>query len=111
MLWRNWATGRMPAPTRHQAERQPAMGRPRAEARSERRVITMRKLFAVILLATLSGGCMMGPDYRRPALDIPNSFQYETKDALDTANTEWWRNFQDPVLDGLIAEALANNKN
>jgi multidrug efflux system outer membrane protein len=71
----------------------------------------MRKVLAIALLALCTGGCMMGPDYRRPALDIPNSFQYETKDARDTVNTEWWRNFQDPVLDGLISEALANNKN
>ena len=32
-------------------------------------------------------------------------------EAAGTANTEWWKQFQDPVLDGLIAEALANNKN
>ena len=72
----------------------------------------MRKVIAVTLLTLLTGGCMMGPDYRRPAVDIrPNSFQYETKDARDTVNTEWWKQFQDPVLDGLISEALANNKN
>ena len=29
----------------------------------------------------------------------------------ETANTEWWKQFNDPVLDLLIAEALANNKN
>ncbi len=29
----------------------------------------------------------------------------------DTANTEWWKQFGDPVLDQLIAEALANNRN
>ena len=71
----------------------------------------MRKVIAVTLLALFTGGCMMGPDYRRPALDIPTSFQYETKEARDTVNTEWWKQFQDPVLDGLISEALANNKN
>lgn len=70
----------------------------------------MRKVIAVTLLALFTGGCMMGPDYRRPALDIPKSFQYEAKDAQDTVNTEWWKQFQDPVLDGLISEALANNK-
>ena len=71
----------------------------------------MRKVLAVAIVALFAGGCMMGPDYRRPALDIPNSFQYEVKEASDTVNTEWWKSFQDPVLDGLIAEALANNKN
>jgi multidrug efflux system outer membrane protein len=61
-------------------------------------------------MALFTGGCMFGPDYRRPTVEIPKSFQYEAKDAKDTVNTDWWRQFQDPVLDGLIAEALANNK-
>jgi multidrug efflux system outer membrane protein len=71
----------------------------------------MRKVIAVTLLTLFTGGCMVGPDYRRPPQNFPTSFQYETKDAKDTVNTEWWKQFQDPVLDGLISEALANNKN
>lgn len=71
----------------------------------------MRKVIAVTLLTLFTGGCMVGPDYRRPTLDMPNSFQYEAKDAKDTVNIDWWKTFQDPVLDGLISEALANNKN
>jgi multidrug efflux system outer membrane protein len=46
----------------------------------------------------------------RPKINAPAAFQYEEKEARDTANTEWWKQFQDPVLDSLIAEALANNK-
>ena len=53
---------------------------------------------------------MIGPNYRRPAVDTPQAFRYEVKDARDTVNTLWWQQFQDPVLDRLIAEALANNK-
>ena len=54
---------------------------------------------------------MVGPDYTRPAVDAPKAFIYEPKDAADTANTQWWHQFNDPVLDQLIAEALANNQN
>jgi len=61
-------------------------------------------------IAVLLAGCMVGPDYRRPAVDTPQSFRYEEKDARDTANIDWWKQFEDPVLDALIAEALANNK-
>ena len=39
------------------------------------------------------------------------NFTYEDKEAKAAVDTEWWKQFQDPVLDGLIAEALANNKN
>ena len=58
----------------------------------------------------LLSGCMVGPDYVRPSVDVPPSFIYAEKDAQETANTEWWRQFGDPVLDGLIREALANNR-
>ncbi|BCS52898.1 efflux transporter outer membrane subunit [Geobacter sp. SVR] len=70
----------------------------------------MRRALATTLLALCTGGCMIGPDYKRPPLDIPLSFQYQSKEAEEASDTEWWRRFQDPVLDGLIAEALANNK-
>jgi multidrug efflux system outer membrane protein len=36
---------------------------------------------------------------------------YAEKDAKETANIEWWKQFSDPVLDALIAEALHNNRN
>ena len=69
----------------------------------------MRRLI-VYILCLLASGCMLGPKYHRPAVDTPQSFRYEVKDALDTVNTLWWQQFQDPVLDRLIADALANNK-
>ncbi len=71
----------------------------------------MRPLLPALLAATLAAGCMMGPDYRRPAIDAPQAFRYEPKEAADTANTEWWKQFNDPVLDSLITEALAHNLN
>jgi len=70
----------------------------------------VRARFA-LAAALVLGGCMVGPDYTRPAVDAPAAFVYEAKDAADTANTLWWKQFGDPVLDELIAEALANNLN
>jgi len=54
---------------------------------------------------------MVGPDYARPVVDVPVAFRYEDTEAKETANTEWWKQFQDPVLDSLITEALENNRN
>lgn len=74
----------------------------------------MKRIIPVLLLIQILGlttGCAVGPDYRRPDLSIPGAYRYEVKEAGDTANTEWWRQFEDPVLDALIDEALANNKN
>jgi outer membrane protein, multidrug efflux system len=70
-------------------------------------IVTIRILAAAAMLA----GCMVGPDYRRPSVDVPQSYRFEEQDVRDTADTEWWKELQDPVLDSLIAEALANNKN
>jgi multidrug efflux system outer membrane protein len=59
----------------------------------------------------IMAGCMIGTNYQRPVVDKPDSFRYAAKEVQDTSNLSWWRQFQDPVLDGLINEALANNKN
>ncbi|MGE5714364.1 MAG: TolC family protein, partial [Betaproteobacteria bacterium] len=61
------------------------------------------------LLACLLVACAVGPDYRRPEITVPATYEYLPKATADTINTEWWKQFGDPVLDGLIAEALANN--
>ncbi|MEN6308972.1 MAG: efflux transporter outer membrane subunit [Anaerohalosphaeraceae bacterium] len=65
---------------------------------------------SIAVFICLVCGCKMGPDYQHPAISVPDSFIYEQKDARDTANTDWWKDFHDPVLDSLITEALANNK-
>ncbi len=66
---------------------------------------------AIILLAVvLLTGCAVGPDYKRPAVDIPQSFRFEDKEAKDLANTAWWQQFNDPVLNDLIRIALQENK-
>ncbi len=70
----------------------------------------MRWIIALAMIAC-SIGCTVGPDYVRPDVDVPDAWRFEDKSAQDTANTEWWKQFRDPELDGLIAEALENNKN
>ena len=64
-----------------------------------------------LLAATALAGCTLGPDYKRPQVAAPAAFQYEPKDAAATADTPWWKQFQDPVLEQLIDEALQHNTN
>jgi len=68
-------------------------------------------VFGLLIFIFSFNGCTVGPDYVRPGFDVPSSFRYQDKEAKETANTEWWKQFNDPVLDALISEALANNKN
>jgi outer membrane protein, multidrug efflux system len=69
----------------------------------------MRRL-AVVPLILLSAGCLVGPNYQRPQVVAPDAFRYEVAEAQQTADVAWWRQFGDPTLDSLIAEAIANNK-
>jgi multidrug efflux system outer membrane protein len=71
----------------------------------------MRSSIALACVGALLAGCVLGPDYRRPPVEAPKSFQYESKDAVDSSDTLWWKQFGDPVLDRLIEEALAHNSN
>ena len=71
----------------------------------------MKRLAIALLVLAIISGCAIGPDYRRPDVPAPGAFINEPEKAAETANTEWWKQFNDPVLDKLIAEALANNKN
>jgi multidrug efflux system outer membrane protein len=70
----------------------------------------MLRAIVIFCIAGIAG-CAIGPDYRRPELDVPKAYRYEPQEAKDIINTAWWAQFQDPVLDRLIAEALAGNKN
>ena len=71
----------------------------------------MRARALALACSALVAGCMVGPDYSRPAVDAPAAFQFAPKEQADAADTAWWKQFGDPVLDALIDEALANNRN
>ena len=71
----------------------------------------MRRTVCAALAGGLVAGCMVGPNYVKPKVETPSAYIYEPKQTAQTANTEWWKQFGDPVLDQLIAEALANNLN
>ena len=53
---------------------------------------------------------MMGPNYQRPAVDTPETWRFEEKEVKDIVNTQWWEQFNDPVLNELITIALQENK-
>ena len=59
----------------------------------------------------LSGCAAVGPDYQPPQPSAPAQWRGAqdtgARDAVVLA--QWWRQFGDPVLDGLIADALAAN--
>ena len=66
---------------------------------------------AALAAAAALAGCMVGPDYQRPGVVTPDAFRYEPKSVARTSDTEWWKQFGDPVLESYILEALAHNRN
>ncbi|MBK1712106.1 efflux transporter outer membrane subunit [Rubrivivax gelatinosus] len=68
-------------------------------------------LAAFVALAL--AGCTTGPDYRRPALDLPPAYAVAASapQPAETAvlDTAWWSAFGDPQLDALVHDVLANN--
>ncbi|PYM59399.1 MAG: RND transporter, partial [Candidatus Rokuibacteriota bacterium] len=58
------------------------------------------------------GGCLLGPDYRRPEVDAPVQFRADLRPAPDPASVAdlaWFELFQDDSLQALVREALAQN--
>ncbi len=68
------------------------------------------RVLCCILLFMATGCVAVGPNYKRPDVDIPAAWRFEEKEAQDLANTAWWEQFNDPVLNGLVATALQENK-
>jgi len=66
---------------------------------------------AAIAAALALGGCMVGPDYRRPDLQVPGAYaEAEGKGApLGTVPAQWWMLYGDPLLDDLVKAGLERN--
>ena len=64
-----------------------------------------------LVLALLLAGCApMGPDYRRPSLEIAPQFRAQAQaQAASLADQPWWQVFADPALQALVGEALEHN--
>ncbi len=75
----------------------------------------MRRLILPIGAALALSGCVVGPNYKRPATpDAALGVLTEAARAQSAANAStlpdhWWQLYRDPVLDRLVADALAHN--
>ena len=71
------------------------------------------KKFLLIAIAVLLAGCAVGPNYKRPTVNVPTDYRdsvtSETAAASSIGNEKWWDVYQDPVLTQLIHTALQQN--
>jgi outer membrane protein, multidrug efflux system len=72
-----------------------------------------RSLFqGIVILVGLAilGGCAVGPDYKRPAVQSPENFRFTENQATNSlGDLPWWKVFKDPILQNLIGTAITNN--
>lgn len=78
------------------------------DAHPRRRLLRLSPL----LLAMTISGCMVGPDYTRPKLSLPDHYQQDS--ALDAqakqANlNDWWKGFHDTRLDSIVEQTTRQN--
>jgi multidrug efflux system outer membrane protein len=75
--------------------------------------ILSRATAAVVLIGALllSAGCVMGPNYARPQMPSPDQYRFVegAAQAQSFADAPWWQVFDDPALQALVRDALANN--
>ena len=71
------------------------------------------RLFLQASILSLLAGCVQGPNYRKPAVEVPSSYRFGDDAYLAAGAADshaWWNALDDPVLDSLIRESLANNR-
>ena len=73
------------------------------------------RILPLTLLLILLTSCTVGPNYKRPAVAVPDRYRGLTAEeaakaeAASLGNEKWWTVFQDPELQQLIRTALAQN--
>ncbi len=73
----------------------------------------MKHVLRCLALCALAG-CTVGPDYRPPHVDVPAGWAEHAATPAELERTrarmrDWWASFHDPVLDRLVALAIASN--
>ena len=77
-------------------------------------------VFAILVMTGVITGCVVGPKYKRPAVNPPGVYRGTLAPDIQTATNstppptplgaeKWAKVFTDPALQSLIAEALKNN--
>jgi multidrug efflux system outer membrane protein len=71
----------------------------------------MKQTTLFLMLVFLVSGCAIGPRYREPAMELPQSYRsYATVQQGEAmVNLPWWKVFKDEKLHELIKESLLNN--
>jgi len=71
-----------------------------------------KKFFSLMLTTSLLTACSIGPNYRRPNLEVPGTWSAAQEGGLSFQAepvSAWWKVFKDPTLNSLIERAVQAN--
>ena len=78
--------------------------------------MNLRPLLLAATICLALGGCMVGPDYQKPAMQLPMDFKEGLQWQRAVANpqgalaSQWWLEYRDPLLNDLIQRSHHANQ-
>ena len=70
----------------------------------------MKQFLLFFIFLNLFSCSLVGPDYKRPEINLPNTYHQEVdRENVVTDLNNWWKLYQDPVLNELMDKALIKN--
>lgn len=74
----------------------------------------LRNVLTLSIALTLTG-CMVGPDYHRPQVNVPTQYKEmpgwtSAAPADDVPKGDWWAAFNDPLLNELEPQVAVSNQ-
>ena len=76
------------------------------------RLFIHHKLILLPAITLVISGCTVGPDFVKPEIEAPPEWSQRVEQGLETTPNElveWWRVFEDPVLNELVDTARLHN--
>jgi NodT family efflux transporter outer membrane factor (OMF) lipoprotein len=78
-------------------------------------IYRLMRTFLAVTPALLLGGCLVGPNYHRPDAPVPAQFKESpgwtvAAPAADSPKGDWWKVFNDPLLDELEPQVSVSNQ-
>jgi multidrug efflux system outer membrane protein len=72
----------------------------------------VKRRYAILLVLGAQAGCAVGPSYHEPTQPVPDHFGNASQPGIGEAEViaQFWTLLNDPLLDRLVSDALAANK-
>ena len=75
-----------------------------------RRILKLKTFTPFVMVLLFLSGCTLGPNFKDPAANAPESYRTPVTVAEGAVDLKWWELFEDPLLFSLVTMALENNR-